>query len=441
MYQVRDDAVQCLVGDIRELQRQLRRHYYETAPPRKEPFRAPPNMYSGEVLGPWPVYILHSYPCAHFLRGKCTPCAFSLIPRIDAPKAEIHLSLLDQCDRVLSRFDDLVVRRQTRKVPFPRYPDSGTGSKRVLFGFTTTGTFLGENEVPPDIAVELLRRIAAYASQTDYRICINIETRAEDVIARYRDGTLDRIQPFTSEITIMNSIGLESVNDLTRNVIYDKDLELSDFEEAVAITKEVGMVPNSFVYAGWFALSRCEALRDIAASIQYLYSMNVSPIITLPNLYPLTIPHLLFKFGRLGLPDPRDVVALVGQLVEMSRMEGVPALFGDPWYIGMGDQDPNPLPSIFSNPGRATCDSCTTKIRDAVREVRRDYNTTRFFDVVRSTEACSCMEGYLTAQEADDEPTPDILQRVRADIDFAWSRRAEYLQTADVIAFCEDRGL
>ncbi|MEI7845113.1 MAG: hypothetical protein WCK35_04830 [Chloroflexota bacterium] len=424
---------------ITNINRFLRKTYYGKAVKIKRPYELPPDLYSGEVLGPWPVYIIHSFPCKYFGKGFCTPCFFSLIPSIDADKSVIYQSLLNQCDVILDRFNELVLSKQTREIPFPQFPSFLNDKPGAIFGFTTTGTFFGRNEAPPEIVIKLIEKIALYAKRMRVNICINIETRAEDVLDRYGDGTLNKLANYLDDITIMNSIGLESVNEVTRNLIYGKNLNIDDFDQAVKITKQFGMIPNAFVHTGFFSMTQKELLSDFDDTVTYLYKQNLSPIVTFPNLCPYTLSHLLYSQGKLKLFDPRIAVQMIEKLVALNQSFRSQNYHGDPWYIGLGDQEPNPFMNIFDNPQKTTCARCTKIIYDAIRSIRRNYSYDLFSQLIKPIYSCSCKDNFENEIESEELCKTSLHDRINASLELAWEKRRDYLGLRQVIEFTENR--
>jgi len=127
------------------------------------------------------------------------------------------------------------------------------------------------------------------------------------------------------------------------------------------------------------------------------------------------------------ITDLRTIAAILDELLTVFEPNW--QAMTDPWLIGMEGGPPEPLFSVLANPQGVTCGRCTTILKSALQQLRRDYAYTRYRESIAALSMCPCKSKYeehiLAEQVAEGEIR--LFERARRNIDFAASRKEEYL--------------
>jgi hypothetical protein len=153
-----------------------------------------------------------------------------------------------------------------------------------------------------------------------------------------------------------------------------------------------------------------ETIYDVEKTLHYLRDKNVIPVIMINNLKPFTMNHLLYKYNRYNLPDPRTILKIVKILKRLSLNISTSEkwLMADP--IG-GPPEPEIHP--FNNPKKVTCDKCSDIIYKAIcgdytksepNGLRETYDWVEFEEKLKSIEDCECKQKYEEMLEKKESP-------------------------------------
>ena len=415
-----------LIKDTQNLTRTLRARYFEVTAPRSQPYVAPPEIVLDEPLGPWPEFIMHSVSCVRSDVGNCSPCFYSKVRPVAASPELLYESLSDQIQHVLANFDELVLARQTREVEYPSFAGC-SGRRPVMMGVATSGSIFSDHEAPPKYRREIFERIVQFGETKRIAFQLLIETHAHDVRRLHEMGELAELAQILESVSVVNEIGFESADDFAREVLYAKGVTRHDFELAVELSRKYGFIPAGFVFIGLHSMTQQEIIDDAAKTFRYLKKLSVIPVLMYPHLQPFTIPHLLFTYGRYSIIDLRTIAAVVDELLAIFEPDW--QAMADPWLMGMEGGPPEPPFGVFANPQRITCDSCASTLRSALRQLRRDYDYARYLEAIAPLSTCPCKsryQEYVQAEQAT-EGAITLFERARRNIDFAASKKDEYL--------------
>jgi uncharacterized Fe-S cluster-containing MiaB family protein len=219
-------------------------------------------------------------------------------------------------------------------------------------------------------------------------------------------------------------MGFEAYDEVSRNVLFNKNMELSQLEESIRIAKDYDLDPSLFVFIGPHSMSEKEVVEDTRKTLNYLKTLDVPPSLMSPNLQPYTINHLLYVYDRYNLVDPRTIVKIVDLCkdIELGRLN--PSLDVD-WFIGGLDAEPAPWLTVFNNKKRISCDSCNETIYNALYKLKKDYGIECFFDSIKPIHQCPCRLQYEKHYDAE-LPVP-LLDRIDANLHFAEKMADEYI--------------
>jgi len=183
--------------------------------------------------------VLATVGCSHARGsyGGCTMCSYLL----DGAAEQISSS------KVVKQFKKAILRLENKEPPL---------SVKIY----TSGSFLDSEEIPLDAREKILEII----SEDDRVQEVVIETRPEFV----QLPTLEEIKTKLDGRTVEIAIGLESSNDVIREVFINKGFTLQDFKDAVDIAHSSGLDIRSYVLVKPPFLTEKQALLDGIQSIK-----------------------------------------------------------------------------------------------------------------------------------------------------------------------------
>lgn len=389
----------------------------------EKPIDKPLIFYVDGINGKHPVIIFSSFKCNRYLQGHCAPCLYSNIPHYCGDKDSVYRSLIKQADYVLDNFNELILSKQKQEENsgvFHRFE----GGHFVSLELCGEGSFLSNSEIPREFREKILDRFTRLSEKNRINMQLIAESKVSDFLENHMEfeGKSDWVKGFNFTVLF----GFESVNDFTRNVVYNKGVEMSDFEKAVGIAKDMGIRVAVFLFCGHHSMTQKEIIEDVKESIRYFRSNGIATYLMLPNIQPYTLNHLLYHYSMHSTLDPWTVVELVKMLVEGSFGAGDSHYFnGHDWSIGGLTTIPEPLFFLFSNKKRVACDSCTREIADMVHELVTTYDVGKFLEKERNM-TCQCRGKYEEAVAKEEASKRPLRKRVEEALRFADEMKKEY---------------
>lgn len=369
-------------NDITRISQQLRNAYYRQYSKIIDDCSEPFGGSMTESIGAWPEFILKGTFCSRSRKGFCSPCFYSRFPLSDKSRLVYYEMISKQVSYVIDNFEKFVISRQ--------YGQVSEKQTEVSFVFTPTGSFFDNYEFPIDIRLYLENQLVRIAEERHIELHLHIESHCED----FNSYDLSD-EKFYTEIELLNKLntkvifGFESVNEYARNVLYNKQLELSKFETAAEKAFDVGLAPGAFVFAGLFAYNDLQTHDDVLSSISYLLSKNIFPVLMFQNAQPYTITDVLLKQEIISLLEPLTVAWIISDTIAL--LEGQPSywLIADP--VG---GPPEPDCHIFKNP-RYTCPDCSEAIYSSLVELRTTRSFDKFLSSFAKIKQCDCYKRYI----------------------------------------------
>ena len=381
------------------------------------------NGMATESLGPFPEFILPTHPCIKTLQGYCSPCFFSKVPISNKPKKSIYDSLVVQTQYIIDHFDEIVIGFQSRT-------DCLKNKWDITFCYACNGSLFSDAETTQLTRKKSFQMLADEIDKRHLNALTYIETCVTDYLNFLSSDEFDVIFPILKRLNAVICFGFESSNDVTRNLIYLKNLSLSDFEKAIEINSELGVESAAFIYSGFHSMTQNEIVSDITNSVKYLTSKNVMPILMFPNLQEYTLPHLLYQAGKYNLIDPRTALrifestdAITKKTIQDKR---------DYWLMGdLFGGPPTPPTNFFNNKNKLSCNHCTELIRNVLQGIRQSHDSTSLTICKNSILSCkcNCEKKYYDTLKKEDLAygKKNIIERIYENIEFAEQYCDEYL--------------
>ncbi|MDQ2706989.1 MAG: hypothetical protein M3Z25_04860 [Actinomycetota bacterium] len=162
------------------------------------------------------------------------------------------------------------------------------------------GSFFAPREVPRDVQLEIARVVAGSGTRR-----LVVESLPQFISERV-------LAPFVRElgdVALEIGIGLQSADDLVREVLVNTRISRTSFERALKVMSGLGVRPKVYLMVKPPFLTDAEALADVRASVDYLSGHGVSGITLCPTRVARnTVAWELWKAGMYAPPNLWTVV-------------------------------------------------------------------------------------------------------------------------------------
>jgi archaeosine synthase beta-subunit len=291
------------------------------------------------------ILVLRAIGCTHARRtgGGCSMCGFL---RLTSQGAKVSAAEL------IAQFDSVVDA-----------PGALDGIEEV--DLYNSGSFLADEEVPPEARAHILGRLGQSAVRR-----VLIESRPEYV----QPEVLAEMRTLLGSRELEVAIGLESSDDHVREDIVGKGFDREEFERAVSVLGGVKARLLAYVLIGPLGLDEKQAVEDAVASAGYVFvtaaRARVAARVALEPVFvvPGTPLEREFLSGRYQPPNLWAVVEVVRRAHRFGEV-----------LIGLSTEGLAPLAVPTG------CSRCTGPLRTALAE----YNRTRDLSVFVSLR-CDC---------------------------------------------------
>lgn len=302
-----------------------------------------------------PLFIMRTSPCFWLKAGGCSVCNYHL---------ESAMKYKVSSDELLLQIEEVIKHIKGRELPY------------ILL--TTSGSFLDDNEIPEEIRLHALKKLAENGLKS-----LSFECRAEFLVNRSR---LKKCVEAFNGGNLQAGIGLESANPFIRNVIIHKGLQDSVISNAVNAMKNEGIGYYFYIMIGKPFMTQKEDFSDTVESIHKAFELGGNMVVLeIVNVQPFTLTNLLYD---LGLYKPPSLWLAIEVLLKFSKDNRRKIAI-------KGFEKAAPMPQVFAD----TCISCREKVKKAIRE----WNYTRKWSVLENINNCDCYDRFLNSFNQDIE--------------------------------------
>ena len=310
---------------ITDLSRNLRLQYYSAHSEDNCIFSTPHGINGNmtESIGSWPEFILRGTFCCRTFRGLCSPCFYSQFPANRKATGEAYIQMIQsQYDYVVDNFEKLVINRQ--------YGNTDPGV--VRFVLTPTGSFFDESEFPQTHRIDMLKKLADTAEKYEVTVFLHVECHCKDWNALNRQTKdsvieLELLRKLNAKILF----GFESADEYVRNVLYNKDLGMTEFLEAYHGVLEERLNVGAFIFAGLFSMNDALTRDDVCSSIDFAIQLGITPVLMFQNVQKNSITDLLYRANEISLIEPFTVMEIILHLIQsIEKATGSDWLIADP---------------------------------------------------------------------------------------------------------------
>lgn len=354
---------------ITQLSKQLRMQYYISHKKENCIFDTPHGIGGNptESIGSWPEFIFRGTFCKRTFEGFCSPCFYSQFPASEKVNGKVYENMVQsQYDFVINNFEKFVVKRQ--------YGNSESGI--VKFVLTPTGSYFDENEFPQKLRIDMLNKIVSVADEYGVKVFLHIECHCKDWNAMDRKTVESKKElHLLRKLNAKLLFGFESADEYVRNVLYNKNLSMSEFTSAYNNALAEGLKVGIFIFAGLFSMNDALTLEDTSLSIDFAVSKEITPVLMFQNIQQNTITDLLYRSNKISLLEPFTVMEIVLYLIKC-----VESVSDSDWLIADPKGGP-PVPeyNIFDC-AKITSKENSDKIYNMICELRLSRDTEIFVE-------------------------------------------------------------
>ncbi|GMQ55842.1 radical SAM protein [Vallitalea sediminicola] len=257
-------------------------------------------------------------------------------------------------------------------------------SRHPMLCLYNGGSFLNENEISKELRQYMFKRISEV---TDIKTLI-IESRPIHVT----DEVLDEIERLLPNIVVEVGIGLESSNDIVRNVILNKGTELEEYEKVSAKFKHRKIKLLMYVLIKAPFLTEREAIDDAIATIEFAHKIGVDNISLEPvSIQEETFIDYLSKLGHYRAPWIWTVFEIIKKTYHLGLL------------MRIGGFQFFPIPKQYTS----NCPDCDEEMILKIKE----FNETNDIKVIEGLKCKSgCDKKWM--EEVQKIDNKDILDRV-----------------------------
>lgn len=316
-----------------------------------------------------PLFILRTSPCFWLTSGGCSVCNYHLV---SAMGRKVGL------EDLRAQIDFVINYIRGYELPY------------ILL--TTSGSFLDNREIPEDLRLEILCRLANAGLRT-----LSFECRAEFLINRTQmRKCVDAFKGGKLQV----GIGLESADPFVRNVILNKGLLDDTILQAIEALKAESISYYFYIMTGKPFMTYAEDLKDTLSTISYAFKLGGSMVVLETiNIQPYTLTKLLYDLGFYRPPSLWLAIEVLSKLSLIER-KNVPI---------KGFEKAAPMPEVIPD----SCENCRFFVRNALRKWNLNRDWTEIENVLLYN--CKCYSNFK--YEIDQNiPQISLIDRVESKI-------------------------
>jgi len=330
------------------------------------------------------VMVLRSSGCVNALKkGSCTMCGHV---RGTTRGNEISVSdFKTQIDEELSKFD------------WAQFP---------MLCVYNSGSFLNPDELPIEARDHILKRISDIHSIRR----LVIESRPEFITP----SVLDTLEGTLTNTELEIGVGLESSDDVVRDLLINKNFTTIDYLNAVSVMRGRRVNLLTYVLLKSPFLTEREAIDDAQETIEFAFRTGAHIVSIEPvSVQDFTLVHFLHEVGQFRTPWIWSVIEVLRRTYHLG-------------HIRLGGFEFFPLPSVFVH----NCARCNGSMIQAIRRFNETENI-HVFDGL----ACQCERDWHSDLRKSADYLPERILATLAQIDsrIVLERMVEKFQATNIV--------
>jgi archaeosine synthase beta-subunit len=225
-----------------------------------------------------------------------------------------------------------------------------------------SGSFLNNDEIPTDVRKNIMRKINNIKGLKR----LIIESRPEYIT----DEILNELEILTDNIEVEIGIGLETGNDLVRDVCINKGFTSEDFISVSRRLKKRKIKLLAYVLLKPPFLTEREGIMDTVETIKFAFNNGADIVSIEPvSVQDFTLTSFLYEAGYFRPPWIWSVMEVIKQTHNLG-------------LVRLGGFEFFPIPKIFTH----NCEECDPRVIKSIKDFNRTYDITVFNDVY----PCNC---------------------------------------------------
>jgi radical SAM enzyme (TIGR01210 family) len=241
-----------------------------------------------------------------------------------------------------------------------------TLDKYQIVSVYNDGNFFAKREMPPEVRQHIYKRVVESQCQT-----LMVESLPQFVTKEF----VEEAKQILGDKKLIVGIGLQSADNLVRELCINTTCTKRGFERAVELLYEYECIPKIYLMVKPPFLTEEEGIQDAVSSLRYLYSQGLKEATLCPTrISPHTVASELYKQGAYTPPWLWSVVEILRQ----THKEGSPRVA----CVNLRSTD-----FVSIHPGN--CDLCSDELVERIEK----FNTSRDFRPVEEI-SCSCFADY-----------------------------------------------
>lgn len=250
------------------------------------------------------------------------------------------------------------------------------------------GSLLNEDEIPLELRYYIYQRVNANPHIKRFVI----ESRPEYVT----DAALDEIDEMLADTEIEIGIGLESSNDLIRELILNKGVALNEFRTTATRLRERKVKFVAYVLVKPPFITEAEAIVDAVSTIEFAHSIGVDIIFLEPvSIQDYTLVNYLWEAGSYRAPWIWSIFEIIKETIHFGMT------------LRIGGFDFYPIPKHFTS----NCPICNPEMLQRIKAFNRSNDLNILNDV-----SCQGNCRIQWEKELNTRNEKNIIERIRESI-------------------------
>ncbi len=294
------------------------------------------------------------------LAARCSTATCTMCP---LPNEALNSHLRPQtADNIIKQFDGCFV-----ETPMDDHE---------MITVYNNGNFFADAEMPPEARKHIYERVADSKSEI-----LLVESLPQFI----DEAKMEEAKEYLGDKRLVVAIGLQSADDMVRQLAINSTCTRVAFEKAVRLLNENNYSTQAFLMIKPPFLTENEAIEDTVKSIKYLSDLGIkNPILCATRVAPNTLVDYLYQEGEFRSPWLWSIAEVLRRSSEISP-DCLPR-------VVTGELKPG------SNPDSVVPANCPTCNDGMVAALER-YNSSR--DLRELNLTCSCQDEYVRQMETE----------------------------------------
>jgi len=310
--------------------------------------------------------VLRANGCEHYKKnGGCSMCS-----HFNGTDRDTNVTTEDYIKQWNSVTNGENLDNSNEKFDINRYP---------VVCVYNLGSLLNENEISKEAVQYIFKSLNEYSGVEK----VIIESRAEYVT----EETISNITNVYKKGIVEVGMGVESTNNVIREICHHKDLEELDIvNKAIHILHKHNCKALAYINFKPIFLTEQEAIKDAIKTAIDCFNMGFDAVSIEPtSLQDYSLANHLYQLGQYRVPwlwSIRDVVQGIYNYFQSKKLDIRLGGYFDEEVLsgsqGMGYEEKN---EIFPHMTSLNCDKCSSKFIENIKKFNMTYDINSLYDI------------------------------------------------------------